>query len=454
MKKWLTVAVVVVLLVVSGCASKDETNKDNTVTGETKKEQNNWKQLGLNYLEQFNRGDFDIFYQNVTSEFGSQVSKEMFSTQWAAVAQMSGKMEKTLEQTMEEKDNSTVVTTTDLYTLRQVVTTFSFNSEGKVDGSYVKLLPLKTEPQETDQWEEHPIQIGLEEKKVNGLLTLPKNIENPPVVLLLQGSGPSNMDEKIGTGGNKPFADIAHGLAENNVASIRYDKRTYAYPEDAAANPSLDFEYYLDAKAAIQLVMSDSRVDKDNIFLLGHSEGGMLAPKISKDNPEIKGFVSLAGSLRGLEDLSLTQTKIALEQNTSLTEEQRKETLAQTKDWIDQVKNLEPDAPETVIAGISSAMWNDLNAVDGPALVKELNIPMLVLQGDADFQVSSDIDYPLWKKTLQKKTNATFILYPGLNHLFMKGGSKDFIDISVYNIPSQVEPQVILDIANWVQTNS
>lgn len=156
---------------------------------------------------------------------------------------------------------------------------------------------------------------------MNGLLTLPKGVEKPPVAILLQGSGPNNMDSIIGTGLNRPFADIAHGLAENGIASIRYDKRSYAYPNDVS---DVETEYLYDAKEAVRLAKEDKRVDSNRIYLIGHSQGGLLGPKIAQDNPEIKGFVSMAGTLRRLEDIVLTQTTLRLEQENLSNERKKK----------------------------------------------------------------------------------------------------------------------------------
>lgn len=281
------------------------------------------------------------------------------------------------------------------------------------------------------------------------MLTLPKSVENPPVVILVQGSGPSNMDEKIGTGGNKPFADIAHGLAEQGVATIRYDKRTYSYPEDAAGK-GVEFEYLDDVKAAVQIAVKDERVNGERIFLLGHSEGGMLAPKFAEDNPEIKGMISMAGSLRKLEDISLDQVRLQLKQDTTLSEEQKTAYLAQAEEETRKIKKLDPNDTTTVLQGVPAYYWNSLNAIDGRAIAAKLTIPMLILQGEEDFQVSLEKDFALWQSTLSGRENVSFRQYPGLNHLMMQGGSREVIDVSIYNAPAAVDTKVIGDIAVWI----
>lgn len=405
----------------------------------------------LKYLEQFQAGDFSAFYQNTTEQFSTQVPQEMLSLQWSAVIQMAGAQEAILntEATPEQQGISSV-TITARHVLRNVAATFSYDTEGKIAGLFLSFQPLEVTPESTDAWEEHAIQVGSGEKKLNGMLTLPKGVEQPPVIILVQGSGPSNMDEKIGAGGNKPFADIAHGLAEKGIASIRYDKRTYAYPEESSGNIGIEDEYLKDVTAAVSLAAADGRVDKDRIYLLGHSEGGMLAPKFALDNPEIKGFVSLAGSLRKLEDIMLEQVQKSITSNPDLTQEQKDAYLQQYDAEVQKIKALSPDDTSSVILGAPAVYWNSLSAIDSKAIAQGLDIPMLILQGGEDFQVLADVDYPLWQEALAGKANVSYQLYPELNHMFMRGGSKDIIDVTVYDTPAQVEPSVIADIADWI----
>ncbi len=196
---------------------------------------------------------------------------------------------------------------------------------------------------------------------------------------------------------------------------------------------------------------SAGRVDADRIYLLGHSLGGMMAPKIASDNPQIKGFISMAGSLRHLQDISLDQIKTAIEAETSLNEQKKSDLLAPVEAEIEKTKTLD-DGGTGYIMGVPTNYWKSLNAIDGMAIVKNLDVPMLILQGGSDFQISPDKDYKLWQDVLKGRDNVTFKLYDGLSHLFMpnqisKNGAPD---VSVYNTPNHVNPEVITDIATWI----
>ncbi|PHD55004.1 permease [Bacillus toyonensis] len=376
----------------------------------------------------------------------SKLPKDEFPSKWNALISQLGPALDTESEVFSSKDKNGKVAITTVHRKNNLQTTFVYTKDGKVTDVQTQLQPLIVKPEKGEKWEESSIKVGYNEKKLNGLLTLPKGVEKPPVAILLQGSGPNNMDSIIGTGLNRPFADIAHGLAKNGIASIRYDKRSYAYPNDVS---DVETEYLYDAKEAVRLAKEDKRVDSNRIYLIGHSQGGLLGPKIAQDNPEIKGFVSMAGTLRRLEDIVLTQTTLRLEQE-NLSNERKKKELDNTKAGVDKIKKLNSSDKTEVILGYPASYWNSLNKIDGANIVKNLSIPMFIIQGTTDFHVLEKVDYKLWQETLEGKDNVSFKVYPGLSHLFMSGGSADKFDGSIYNKPAHVDSQVIKDVSGWI----
>ncbi|MFB6649535.1 alpha/beta hydrolase family protein [Bacillus toyonensis] len=376
----------------------------------------------------------------------SKLPKDEFASKWNALISQLGPALDTESEVFSSKDKNGKVAITTVHRKNNLQTTFVYTKDGKVTDVQTQLQPLIVKPEKGEKWEESSIKVGYNGKKLNGLLTLPKGVEKPPVAILLQGSGPNNMDSIIGTGLNRPFADIAHGLAETGIASIRYDKRSYAYPNDVS---DVETEYLYDAKEAVRLAKEDKRVDSNRIYLIGHSQGGLLGPKIAQDNPEIKGFVSMAGTLRRLEDIVLTQTTLRLEQE-NLSNERKKEELYNTKAGVDKIKKLNSSDKTEVILGYPASYWNSLKKIDGASIVENLSIPMFIIQGTTDFHVLEKIDYKLWQETLEGKDNVSFKVYPGLSHLFMPGGSADKFDGSIYNKPAHVDSQVIKDVSGWI----
>ena len=152
---------------------------------------------------------------------------------------------------------------------------------------------------------------------LKGILTLPENSDGPvPAVVLVHGSGSSNMDEKVGK--LTPFKDIAEGLARHGIACVRYNKRSFSYGLKMVRDKSLTItakeETIEDAILATELLKSDSRIDSDKIFIIGHSMGGMLAPRIDAEGGDYRGLIIMAGTPRRLEDVMKEQLGETLDQ--------------------------------------------------------------------------------------------------------------------------------------------
>jgi hypothetical protein len=146
----------------------------------------------------------------------------------------------------------------------------------------------------------------------NGTYTLPAKLTYPksgskfPVVVLVHGSGPNDMDETIGP--NKIFKDLAYGLASKGVAVLRYTKRTKIYATQIDASKiTLQQEVIDDAIAAITVAKGIVAVDPQRIFVCGHSLGGTCAPAIAINSKLTAGIILLAASARPLEDVALEQ---------------------------------------------------------------------------------------------------------------------------------------------------
>lgn len=290
---------------------------------------------------------------------------------------------------------------------------------------------------------------------LEGTLTLPENAEKPPVVVLIQGSGQSDRDETIGK--NKPFRDLAWGLAQKGIATLRYDKRYYTYAAAAQGNNLTVYDEILDdAQAAISLLQKDGRVDNTRIFVLGHSQGGMLIPYIAAKNPELAGCISMAGSLRPLWEIMYDQNiELADSLRSTLSEAETAVLDAQLKQLEEAIKKIEKlengAAGEDVLLGLPVKYWQSLAETTGAAFLEQAHQPFLILQGDADFQVYPDKDYPLWQAALEGRSNVAFHLYKGLNHLMMPTSGKR--DTTEYEEAKNVSDEVIADIAAFVENN-
>ena len=143
---------------------------------------------------------------------------------------------------------------------------------------------------------------------LNGILTLPEKPEKPvPAVVFVHGSGSSNMDEKVMK--LTPFKDLAEGLGKHGIASIRYDKRSFAHGRKMLKKGSLTVreEVIEDAVLASEMLKNDPRIDSEKVFIIGHSMGAMLAPRIDFEGGNFKGLILMAGTLNTLEEVLFRQ---------------------------------------------------------------------------------------------------------------------------------------------------
>ncbi len=304
---------------------------------------------------------------------------------------------------------------------------------------------------DTAKFEEQEIQLGKGAWILPGTLTLPRGDGPFPAVVLVHGSGPQDRDESIGPA--KPFRDLAQGLASQGIAALRYEKRTKHYATMTALSAStitVKEETIDDAAAAVDALLSEKKIDPKRIFVLGHSLGGTLLPRIARANNTIAGFISLAGSTRRMEDVVLAQSRYLL----SLSETSAEETQRKLKELEQQVANVKSPTlsgnmrTSELPLGVPARYWLDLREYDPAAAAGELSKPMLFVQGERDYQVTME-DFAGWKKTLGSRKNVAFISYPKLNHLFVEGQNKSVP--AEYSLPGNVAKVVIDDIANWIK---
>ena len=328
-----------------------------------------------------------------------------------------------------------------------------FSSKNKVAGLFFVPSGRYRRPSYADpsKFEEKEIQVGSGLWRLPGTLSLPKSGDPFPALILVHGSGPEDRDETIGP--NKPFRDLAQGLASQGIAVLRYEKRTKEHPIRMALSVNtitVKEETIDDAIAAVEVLKLQPKIDPKRIFVLGHSLGGTLLPRIGKAKAGIAGFISLAGSTRPMEDLVLEQTRYILSLNGKPSPEAEKK-LKEIERQVANVKSakLSENTPKSELPfGVPASYWLDLRGYHPAMSAKELSQPMLILQGERDYQVTME-DFVGWKKALGTRKGVTFISYPKLNHLFMEG--KDKGTPAEYSVPGNVANIVVDDIAKWIK---
>lgn len=371
-----------------------------------------------------------------------------------------GAFEQTGKASVQKAGEYTVVVQSAYFEKGALDFTISFNSIGQIGGLYMKpgqspaadwQRPAYGKP---ERFTEREVTVGAGEWKLPGTLTLPKAQGPVPGVVLVHGSGPNDRDETVY--GVRPFRDLAEGLASAGIAVLRYDKRTKVHGAQMMAlkNLTVQEETVDDAVLAAAVLGSQPEVDPRRVFILGHSLGAYVLPMILKQDPKAAGGIAMAGITRPLEDVVLEQVEYLIPLQSGQSEEARKEgqkKLEEIRRDVAAIKALQPgqqDGP--TLLGMPPHYLLALRGYDPAAVAAALPVPLLILQGERDYQVSMT-DFARWKAVLGGRKDVTLKSYPALNHLFVEGRGKS--TPSEYMQPGHVAAEAISDIAKWVNAH-
>jgi dienelactone hydrolase len=304
-----------------------------------------------------------------------------------------------------------------------------------------------------DAFREIDVTVGSGEWAVSGTLSLPVGDGPFPAVVLCPGSGPQDRDETIGP--NKPLKDIAWGLSSRGIAVLRFDRRALTHGTKMAGiidKITVKEEVIDDINSAFALLKARKDIDAARIFLLGHSLGAMLGPRMALGNADIKGLILLAAPARPMQDIILDQFNYLASLQDKLSDADKAK-LQEIKEQVARVADpkLSPETPaKDLPLGMPARYWLSLRGDLPPEAARKLARPMLVLQGERDYQVPIG-EFAIWKKTLAERKDVAFKSYPKLNHLFLEGTGAGKSQPKEYSQPGHVPAEVVEDIATWVK---
>jgi len=396
-------------------------------------------------LAELEQGRFEQAHARFNPAMAQAISTPALAQVWQQLAQSLGALQRIEPGQASQADGNDVTTHLLHFQHGTVRATTAVDKAGHIAGFHLAPVAAAAAVTPADApFSETALQVAAGPGPLGATLSLPNGPGPFPAVVLVHGSGPQDRDESVGP--NKPFANIAHGLASQGIAVLRYDKRSQTRPQDFANGASLALETTDDAIAAVALLKAQPGIDAGKVYVLGHSQGGMLASHIARAG-QAAGAILFAAPARPILDLLREQNVYLLAHSPGVDPAAAQVHLQQLDAHIAALRS-DPAAQLPQLPGLTGAYWQELEAVDVVGLTRDAGLPTLLLQGGRDFQVV-EADWSRLKAGLQGE-RFTFHHYPALNHLGIAGQGPG--TLAEYQQPGKVADQLINDIARWIHT--
>ena len=397
-------------------------------------------------------------YPKIEAQYDDQMARALppgaLGASWTNSARQLGAFESITGVQVSQATSNHIATTTCAFKNYSVTLRIVFNDAGQLSGlSSTGLTPRVawSPPSYSDasSFEERAVTVKTGRFELPGFVTIPKSPGKHAAIVLVHGSGPNDMDESAGP--NKMFKDLAYGLASRGVAVLRYDKRTRTYGAQSSDDPAqltVKDEVIDDALSAVALLASMTEIDPRRIFVAGHSEGAYLAPRIATGQPRVAGIILLAGNARPIEDLVVEQVRYEASMAGPMTPAiQRAIDSAEASAKAFRDPDLKPGMTVRLLgAPLPASYVLDLRTYHPTEVAAALTTPILVMQGERDYQVTMT-DFGLWRTALAGHASATIKSYAGLNHYFITGTGPG--SPAEYMQPGHVDKRVIDDIVGF-----
>ena len=407
--------------------------------------------IGDTFLDHLDAGRYDAALAMTTPKVQEALANGKLQEIWETLPSKLGARKSRGPLRGEVVGETPVVTSTLAFGLLALDARIVVEADGLISG--FRLVPAAASASEPAPLEsnahfsESDFAVGEGERALPGTLSLPRGDGPFPAIVLVHGSGPHDRDETIGP--NKPFRDLAHGLAERGIAVLRYEKRTKARPQDfASVDFTVDEEVVADAVAAVAQLRADARIDAARVFVAGHSLGALMAPRIAQRAPDTAGLILLAAPSRPLQDIVVEQVNYLAARDGDVSEEER----AGIEEFTAKaaaVATLDAATPAAdTLLGLPARYWVDLRDYDPVEAARALPQPMLIVQGGRDYQVTREGDFVRWEAAFDDDPRVQFALYPALNHLLIAGEGAP--NPEEYAVEGRVDATVIQDIATFV----
>ena len=434
------------LLVISGCSAPQQESEPEieTVTGTQ-------SEIAQAYAQYFAEGNFDALETAFTYDEAmiSAIENGQFRASLEMSQKLLGELQEISEPFLVEQQGYEIQSVPMIFENDQINLNVVFDDADQIAGVSLGAYDTGEALIELHGIEKELSFTARDGKELSGTLTLPDTEGTYPVVVLVHGSGALDRDEQI-TPRNKVFRDIAWLLAEQGVATYRYDKRTYLYGEELLND--YDFTVYdetvNDAIDAVNWVKEQENVDPTQVYVLGHSLGGMMIPAIAQAY-NARGYIMMAAPVTNMADLIIEQVNYLANLDGTVTEEEKTQVEGMTNEFK-MLDDLDSMPEDQLFYGGYKAYWESILNYDPIVTAESISAPVLVLQGEEDYQVPLR-EFEMWKEAFGDAINWEFHSYSGLTHLMQEGSLEE--GPASYSVPSVVDSRVIDDIVKFIDSN-
>lgn len=372
---------------------------------------------GTTFVQDFTQQNYDALESDyiLTPQMKQALNAAQYQAINDSLTASYGAFQEITEVTEATKDDHVIITSLCMYESMALNINVVFDGDGRIAGFHYTENAAAMRVPQADAVD---ITFGEDDYPLDGVLTLPEGQGPFPAVIIVHGSGPVDRDGRMYS--LTPYLDIAEALKAQGIATLRYDKRTLTHGAKIVNNMdsfTVWEETIDDAGSAYDLLRQHEMIDADRIYMAGHSLGGYLMPRIATLTEDAAGYILLAAPVTPLEDLIYIQSQYIMALDGSLSEQEQAQ-LNAIGALRDQIKLIDEQADDFMAFNIGRKYWLDLAGYDPAQQALDIQAPLLILQGERDYQVTMD-EYAAWKAVLGD--GAQFISYPDVNHALVAG---------------------------------
>jgi hypothetical protein len=379
-----------------------------------------------------------------TEQVETALSRVLFVQVYAQIESTNGEYVEVLESNHIMSGSNRVIQTELQYENSAIMLVLVFDSENRIAGFTYNQLPPEIEY--SDKIVTKDIRFESDGLSIGATITYPESEGEFRAAVFIPGSGPTDRNSTLM--GNTPLRDLSIKLAEEGIASIRFDKRTYEHGASIDPNSfTIREEYVYDTIAAFNQLSEDSSIIKDAIYLVGHSQGAYVVPMIAKEI-EAAGYVLIAPPAMPIHELMIYQFEYLMSLGGEASSEEQS-MLDQYKVMRDNINSLDENSSfnASELFGTPQKYWLSIKEYDPIEEIRYIEKEVLILFGSRDYQVPES-EYLAYKEALSSMNNVEVKSYLGMNHLMFLGEGTPTPD--EYANPGVIHEDLVKDIANFI----